>query len=166
MREVKREEDSIALRSVAEKEAAGLRDPGVVQAPDRGLCGQGMELGEGEDSRLWLGGRRSMGILRRHTSVLLRAGATRGRTGLPGWESKCSQDSGVGAQRLRESPKSWSLPQAWQGLGHDFFFGGGHDFKMSLKAPDCLSSISRVATVHVSLSHPPGRIRRPWGSLL
>lgn len=67
MREVKREEDSIALRSVAEKEAAGLRDPGVVQTPDRGLCGQGMELGEREDSRLWLGGRRSMGILRRHT---------------------------------------------------------------------------------------------------
>ena len=37
MREVKREEDSISLRSVAEKEVAGLRDPGVAQAPDRGL---------------------------------------------------------------------------------------------------------------------------------
>ena len=122
--------------------------PGSRQGFGQG-CGQHMELSEGEDSRLWLGGRRSLGIIRRHTEVLLKTGTTRGRTGLPGWESKSSQDSGVGAQRLRESPKPWSLPQAWQRLGHDF--------KMSHKAPDCLSSISRVA-VHVRLSHPPGSI--------
>lgn len=65
---------------MAEKEVAGIRDPGVARLQTgvwtRVWPVHGTE--EGEDSRLWLGGRKSLGIIRRHTEVLLKTGTNRG----------------------------------------------------------------------------------------